>query len=147
MPVTTLPNAYTLLTITGMGVAPYSARGVKQSLEPLGQASQLRRTINGDLIDLSLAQFRKYKSTITGGDQASPAIAGIWPGQLVTIECVCELGVMEGAMDRPSVTGSERTEDGVTYFRPVLDMVVTGLSIETDEWGSQVSWTLNLEEV
>jgi hypothetical protein len=146
MPVN-LPNAYTLLTMTGIGVAPYSARGLKQSLTPIDAASQMRRTVNGVLRDISLPQFRRFKSTITGSDQLSPAVAGIWPGMTVTVECICELAVGAGSVDRPVVSGSSRTEEGMQYYRPVLTMLVRSFDIEADEYGAQVSWTMQLEEV
>jgi len=137
----------TLLTISGMGVVPYSARGLTQSLTPIASAMQMRRTINGNLVDVSLPQFRKYSSTISGRDQKSPAIGGVWPGKTVTVECISELAVSGGSADRTAVTGSTYTEDGITYYRPVLTMLVVGYSVETDEYGAQVGWTLALEEV
>lgn len=142
-----LPNAFTLLTITGIGVAPYSARGLKQTLAPVQAASQNRRTINGTLVNTAVTQFRKYKSTISGSDQLSPALAGIWPGMTVTVECIVELASGSGTPDRTAVSGSSRTEEGFTYYRPVLIMKVMDYSIESDEWGAQVSWKLDLEEV
>ena len=32
-------------------------------------------------------------------------------------------------------------------YRPLLDMMMTHHTVETDEWGHQVGWTLELEEV
>lgn len=142
-----LPNAYTVLTLTGMGVAPYSARGLTQSLTPISAALHMRRTINGTLVDLGQAQFRKYRSTISGTDQKSPTVGGIWPGALLTVECIAELAVSGGSADRPAVTGSTYTDGGVTYYRPVLQMRVVGFSLDQDEYGAQVSWSLELEEV
>jgi hypothetical protein len=82
---------YTLLTLSGIGIPEYSARGLTQTLEPIDAAHQTRRTVNGELDDLSYAQFRKYKSTISGNDQEPPAVDGVWPGRVVTVECVTEL--------------------------------------------------------
>ena len=48
-----------MLTLSGVGVPPYSARGLTQSLEPIDGAAQLRRTVNGALADLSYEPFRK----------------------------------------------------------------------------------------
>jgi hypothetical protein len=45
----------------------------------------LRRTINGELHDLSLPQFRKYRSTISCTDKSIPAIDGVFPGTEVTV--------------------------------------------------------------
>src|SRR5579872_1910799 len=80
-----------VLSLLGLGVPPYSARGLSQTLEPLDQAASLQRTINGELIDLSRAEFRKYKSTISGTDQRPPSCDGLWPGREVVVDCVAEL--------------------------------------------------------
>ena len=63
-----------MLTLSGIGVPPYSARGASQTLEPIQASQQLRRTINGELIDISRAEFRKYRSTISCVDQQPPAV-------------------------------------------------------------------------
>ena len=45
----------TELVISGIDIAPYSARGLTQTLEPIRQSQQLRRTVNGVLIDIGVA--------------------------------------------------------------------------------------------
>lgn len=139
----------TLLVLSGMGIPPYSARGLTQTLEPIDGAVDLRRTVNGALIDLSVAAFRKYKSTITCADQQAPALEGIWPGQQLIVNCVAELAyeTMSAAPDRTVVGGSEREENGFTFYRPRLTMRVVGFSVSKDEWGAVNSWQLQLEEV
>ncbi|MDK1386384.1 hypothetical protein QN224_13290 [Sinorhizobium sp. 8-89] len=139
----------TVLVLTGIGVAPYSARGLEQTLQPINGAGQLRRTINGELVDLSEPQLRKFTSTISGSDQLSPALNGIWPGKTVTVDCIAELcyPTSGGSADRPVVSGSSRVEGAMTYYRPQLAMMVTDWQVREDEYGRQVSWTLQLEEV
>jgi hypothetical protein len=139
----------TLLVLTGIGVAPYSARGLDQSLQPIDGAGQLRRTVNGALVNLSETQLRKFTSTISGSDQLSPAVNGIWPGKTVTVDCIAELcfPTSGGAPDRSVVSGSSRVEGAMTYYRPQLSMMVTDWQLKRDEYGAQVSWTLELEEV
>src|SRR4029078_6450006 len=101
----------TLLVLSGIGVPDYSARGLSQTLEPIEGSASLRRTINGALKDLSFAQFRKYKSTISCQDQEPPAVDGVWRARLVTVDCVVELSYPAGGTPaRPVVTGSTRTE-------------------------------------
>ncbi len=138
----------TLLKISGVGMSPYAARGLTQTLNPIEQAKDLRRTINGELIDLSAEQFRKYASIISGNDQMPPGVAGIWPGRLVQVECIAELYYVTagGSSERPVADGSERIEGPYTYFRPVLDMRVVDFNQSFDEWDAQVSWSLTLEE-
>ena len=138
-----------MLTLSGIGVPPYSARGLTQTLEPIDASSQLRRTVNGALVDLSYEPFRKYKSTISCQDQAPPAIDGVWPGQIVTVECVAELCFVTagGSPARLMVEESERTEGAFTFYRPILTMRVTGFSVSRDEYGSSVNWHMQMEEV
>ena len=138
-----------VLTLSGIGVPPYSARGASQTLEPIGSSQQLRRTINGELIDISRAEFRKYRSTISCVDQQPPAIDGVWPGQVLTVGCISELSYLTagGAPARPLVSGSSRTEGDYTFYRPSLTMRVVAFSQDTDEYGAVVSWSLQLEEV
>ena len=138
-----------VMTLSGMGVPPYSARGASQTLEPIQAAQQLRRTINGELIDLSRPEFRKYRSTISCADQQPPAIDGVWPGQILTVGCIAELSYRTsgGAPSRPVVSGSSRTEGDYTLYRPSLTMRVVSFSQDTDEYGATVSWSIELEEV
>lgn len=145
----------TVFRLSGIGVPPYSARGLRQTLTPIAQAAQLRRTINGDLDDVAAAQFRKFQSTISGDDQAPPAVDGVWPGRTVTVDCIAELSVADdgedppGApvLDRTPVPGSLRHEPGFWFYRPRLTMRVTAFSIDGDEWAAGVAWQLALEEV
>ena len=140
--------ADTLLVLTGVGVPSYSARGLSQTLEPIEAAAQLRRSINGELLDLSYGPFRKYKSTISCQDQDPPAVDGIWPGRVVTVDCVAELSYpVGGSPARPAVAGSERAVGAFMVYRPQLQMLVTSFSVSRDEYGATVSWQLQLEEL
>jgi hypothetical protein len=137
----------TVLSLLGLGVPAYSARGLTQTLEPLDQATSLARTINGELIDLSRAEFRKYKSTISGTDQRPPSCDGLWPGRQIVVDCIEELAYADGGTpQRPVVENSSLSEDGFTYYRPRLTMVVTDFQLSRDEYGAQVGWSMTLEE-
>lgn len=141
------PNAYTELVIIGLA-APYATRGLTQTLEPIDQAANMRRTINGALIDVSSSRFRKYRSTISCADHRAPALDGVWPGMSLTVDCAAYLAYPEGGTpERTAVVGSETTEQGFTYYRPRLTMRVTRYSTSLDEYGAVTSWTLELEEV
>lgn len=138
----------TLLILTGIGVPLYSARGLTQTLEPIAAAANLRRTVNGDLRDISFEPFRKYHSKISCTDQRAPAIDGIWPGMTVTVHCVQELCYpVGGTPGRPMVSGSDRTESGFVFYRPVLEMLVVAMTDQTDEYAADVQWSMDLEEV
>lgn len=106
----------TVLTLSGIGIVPLSGRGISERLAPIDNG-QLRRTVNGALVDTTLASHRKYGVTISGGDVQPPAFAGVWRGQETTVQCVTELsqkitltaGAAEDvALDRKPVTGSGR---------------------------------------
>ena len=133
------------LVITGIGLPAASIRGVSQTLEPIGAAAQLMRTVNGTLVDVSPAAFRKYASTIRCTDQAPPALDGVWPGALVTVDCVAELvHGLGGTPARPVV--ESRTEGGFVFYRPRLAMRVLAFELDRDEWGAAVGWSMTLEE-
>lgn len=140
----------TILVIQGIGLPPYSTRGASEQLEPIRAAGSMRRTVNGDLVDLSVAELRKYRVSISCTDQQPIAANGIWPGQTVTVDCISELAyedTTDGSPDRTPVTGSTRTADGFVFYRPRLTCKVVDFRLDTDEWGATVGWTLDLEEV
>jgi hypothetical protein len=142
-----VPAETTVFDIDEVGVPPYSARGVTQTLEPI--SAQMRRTINGDLVDLGATQFRKYRSTVTCTDMDSPAIDGIWPGMTINVSCIPELAYPDAtgsSPEKPVVSGSSRTADGFVFYRPKLAMKVTGLRIGKDEYGAACNWQMSLEE-
>lgn len=145
----TLPAEGTLLVLSSMGVPLYSARGLTQTLTPIQGAFDLRRDINGDLVDISNAAFRKYASTITCRDFNTPAVDGLYVGQVLTVSCVAELSYATsgGSPSRTVVSGSSRTVGSYTFYRPQMNMMVTGYSTSADEWAGDVSWQLDLEEV
>jgi hypothetical protein len=108
--------ADTVLTLSGIGIVPYSSRGITESLSLIDQGRQLRRTVNGALTDLSLTAFRKYRVTLSGSDIQPVAVDGVWPGQAVTVGCVTEIakaltltaGAGSVALGRNYVAGSGR---------------------------------------
>jgi hypothetical protein len=142
----------TLLRLDPISVPPYSARGLTQTLEPIDGAAQLARTVNGTLIDLSDENFRKYRSTITCTDQQQPALDGVWPGMILTVDCVIELSYLtSGSPSRDIAETTDdagtRTEGNFTFYRPRLMMMVVGYQTGVDEYGAVANWSLSLEEV
>lgn len=141
----------TILSISSFGHMIFQARGLTQSLAPIDEASQSGRTINGTLIDLSAPQFRKYKSTVTVGSEVyAPPLDGIFPGQIVTVDCAVSLAYITGTSghpNRPEVSGSSWEENGYTFYRPQLTMMVKNPETHFDEWKNVVGWSCDLEEV
>jgi hypothetical protein len=53
------------------------------------------------------------------------------------VECVAELSYPTGGSPaRPVVSGSTRTQGGFVFYRPQLQMRVTGFSANRDEYGA-----------
>jgi hypothetical protein len=145
-------NADTLLTISSFGNMLYQARGLTQTLSVIGAATQQERTINGNLVDISAAQFRKYASKISVPNEVdTPPLDGVFPGMIVTVQCVVGLAYLttggNGPHHRPEVSGSAYVEGAYTFYRPQLTMMIKTVDTQFDEWKDIVGWTLELEEV
>lgn len=139
----------TLLQLDVAALSPYASRGLTQTLAPIQATADLRRTINGELVNFGDDAFQKYGTTISGSDQRPPSIDGVWPGAEITVACVAELSFVtsEGAAGRYAVEGSFREEGTLTFYRPLLDMMVTAFDQSYDEWAAQWNWSIVLEEV
>lgn len=135
----------------GPGVNPFSARGLQGTLTPIAMArgdDKLARTVNGNLVDLSAPQMRKYRLEVSGNDQAPPALDGLWVGMPVTVDCMVEMAHRSGTVaSRPGVPGSARTEGDYVYYQPRLSMMVVEYEVQRSEWAAEVSWSLALEEI
>lgn len=137
----------TVLVLAGVGVSPYSARGLTQQLEPIPAASNVLRTINGGLLNLSRPQFQKYHTVITGNDQNPPAVDGVWPGREITVDCISELSYpVGGTPQRDVVAGSSYTEGDFVIYRPRLIFRVINFTTTKDEYGAVTSWSLEAVE-
>lgn len=135
------------LVVTGIGFPEASVRGIIQTLEPINESAQVTRDVNGILIDISNPDFRKFASTLSCTDQVPPALAGLWPGMVVTVDCVAEWSYLTatGAPIRPVV--SSRVEGSYTFYRPRLVMVVVEpWRLGNDVWNASVQWQLVLQE-
>lgn len=139
----------TELVLFGMGVHPYSARGLSQSLEPIEGSKHLERSVNGELLDMSSALMQKYRSVISGQDQRPPAVDGVWPGKILVVDCIAKISVYGGppfqreAVDYDSVI----SELGFSTYRPRLTMMVMSFTMDEEEWAAGVNWSMELEEV
>jgi hypothetical protein len=139
----------TLLSFDELPIPPYSAHQITETIEPDWTADMVR-TWNGRLIDLTPPQMRKYRVTHTCRHMDSPAFDGVGTGFLLTINCIGEFARAAdtaGTTDREPVSGSERIDDGVLFYRPRLACMVESFSIDTDEWGAAVGWTLVSREI
>jgi hypothetical protein len=145
-------NSDTILSISSFGSMLYQARGLTQTLSVIGEATQQERTINGTLVDISAAQFRKYASSISvNAEVDAPPLDGVFPGMTVTVDCVVSLAYLttggNGPNHRPEVSGSSFVQGAYTFYRPQLTMMVKSVETQFDEWKCVVGWKLELEEV
>jgi hypothetical protein len=140
--------ADTDLVLTGIGIPDYSARGLTEDLRPI-DAGGNRRTVNGELVDVTSQLHRKYLLTITGSDQEAPAFDDKWEGLQVTVDTLTRLAYVTsgGSPARTVVPGSSVVNGIFTSYRLRLIMLINKFTVETDEWGAAIGWSLELEEV
>jgi len=164
----------TNLKIGNLVIPAGSGRGITQSIN-LVDSGDLRRTVNGTLIDLTRDENRKYTSTISASDQKTPSLAGIWKGMELIIESISTIRQLvnpasnSATMIRDYVVGTVYGRDinGVKIlptsiiglianfpsnivmveYCPKLTMLVSDISIDSDEYEATQSWTIDLEEV
>jgi hypothetical protein len=149
-------------------IPPGSSRFIDMSYEPIGEAYQAERAIDGTLLDLGYDGFDSYRISISCSDMNSPALAGIWPRNILTIygtEDLVEPGPAV-TLTREPVPGSVRAcaadgrviaepegrtlnVPGAVFFRyrPILNVMVTGFSTSGREKKADVRWSLSAEEV
>ena len=120
---------YTLLAIDGIDFSQYAVRGITMTLEPIDQAKNVARDCRGELADISLAQFRQYKVTVTCTDHEAPELTDVWPGQDVTITCVPGLGAANTSGDVLTIPAK-----------------VTTWNTSREEWAAEVAWQLEAEQ-
>ena len=158
-----LADTGTLLVITPLSgssaaqLAPFSARNLTQTLSQISGNSMsggnvlgtnIVETVDGRTIDLTPSWMRKYQSTITCTDFNTPVLDDAFRGLEVEVQCVYELSYWSGgAPTRPSVSGSERVNGNVTYYRPVLQMMVIDIRGSKQEWPDTYNWQIDLREL
>jgi hypothetical protein len=123
---------YTLLAIDGISFSDYAVRGISMTLTPIDQAKNLARDCRGVLVDISLAQFRQYKVSISCTDFEAPELTDIWPGTDITIQCIPGLGV------------TNDTDDTVLT---ILAKVTSWNTSKDEGWnGAEVAWVIEAEQ-
>ena len=120
---------YTLLAIDDIDFSDPAVRGITMTLTPIDQAAALARDCRGALADISVAQFRQFKVSISCTDHEAPVLTDIWPGQDVTITCIPGLGAANSAGDVLIILAK-----------------VTSWNTSRDEWGAEVAWQLEAEQ-
>lgn len=164
----------TVLVLGDLIIPVGAGRGISQSLGRIDNG-QLRRTVNGILVDTTRSINQKFVSTINATDMSAPTFAELWKGMELVVECISKLRqFVVPAEDivtliRPAVEESifGYKPDGtkiepidvnglvVTFaenivrleFRPILTMLVVDITDDSDEYASSESWSIQLEEV
>jgi hypothetical protein len=143
-----LPEEMTLLVMTPTGVPLYAARGLTQTLTPVQEAKPPpRRTINGEARFLGGIQMRKYDSVITCADQNAPPFSGLWPGDDIVVDCVCELSHLDVTGNTPERTVvSQRVVGDFVLYRPRIEFMVVDFDQSFQEYAAEYVWRLTLTE-
>jgi hypothetical protein len=148
-PLNTLLQIIPLSGAQGLVLTPYAMRGGSQTLRQIGQNNQnIRRTVIGTLVNLTPPWFQQYASTITCSDANTPCLDDAWRGQVCEVHCAAELNYPDtGSAHRNVVSGSERQEGHIIFYRPVLIMMIMDIEPKFMEWEGQWTWRVDFEEV
>ncbi|MBO4169556.1 hypothetical protein [Cereibacter azotoformans] len=98
---------------------PGSARQIRVELSQVYQG-ELRRTVNGRLVDLTRPSLRKWRLTLSADGVTLPDLSGAWQGVPVTVHppvtwyAAVPAGVTSWALERPAVAGAWRAVDAAT---------------------------------
>lgn len=100
------------------------------TLRPV-DAGELARSVNGDLVDMTLDEFRKYEANIQCTDHEAPELTDVWRGKQVIVSCIPGLGV-----------GNNTDGDILT-----MTMMVQDWETRREDWEASTAWSLDLVEV
>lgn len=121
----------TVLKLGSLIIPAGAGRGISQTLKPIDNGD-LRRTVNGELTDLTRIQNRKFESQISVTDMSIPTLSGLWKGDVLSIECISKLNELvspESAthtIQRDPVTDSIKGYDSSGVKVPLLSFGGTG---------------------
>ena len=144
-----LKTVGTILTMSdGKDVLPfYSARGMSQTMVPIGAAKSQRRTVNFELINLALLRSRKYASVISSKDLRPPSRDDVWPGKTVVVGCayLSSYPTVGGSPARDVVSGSQFSDGhGFTFYRALITFMIVDIQGSFDEWQAGYSWSISM---
>jgi hypothetical protein len=78
----------------------------------------------------------------------TPSLDDAWIGVICEVGCAFEFNYVTGGVPQhPVVSGSTRFEGSVTFYRPLLTMMVTNIKAGFQEWAAHYDWTVDLEEI
>lgn len=140
---------YSKLDLVEIGIPPYSTDEIEVEFGPIPQATYQRRDLNGKLHNLASSTSKLYRLVVTGSSVAPPAFASLWPGDILTVHVPRELcrETTSDDLNRSAVPGSEYTEEGFSFYRPLLTMMVVSWSSSLIERTVEEGYQLELEEL
>lgn len=158
---------WTYLAIDGVTILDKTARNIKQSYSRIETGGEIVRLANGTRVSLRRPAFDKYKTEISGQASRKPPIDHLKRGSVITVHCAVHFDepgyVAAGMLLRPAVPGSLKyfgqtngqpvelaaAAPGIlfTAYRPIMTLMVDDVSVDEDEMGASVSWTITAEEV
>lgn len=125
-----MANNSTLLTINGLDFSDYATRGITCEVRP-EQNGDLERDWNGNLVDLTIENFRKLRVSITCTDQEGPPFSDVWKGSgPYTVTLI------------PDIHGDTPSTDNTITISAYVD----DWNVGRDEWGAETDWQLDLRE-
>lgn len=113
-----------------------SARGIQTSIAQLS-SGELRRTVNGSLVDLTRAALRKYSVSLSADGQAFPDLRGMWRGQKVTVAppvwwtAYVPEGTQTVQLERPAADGTWTARNAETGENLYFGRASDGLSFSS----------------
>lgn len=108
----------TELQMSGIAIPARADDTVTVRIAPEASASDLRRTVNGDMIQLARKVFQKYSVSVSGTGINLPALVPLWPGHYVEflapdpISITPQNGGLKAGWNRAAVGVHGRTADG-----------------------------------
>jgi hypothetical protein len=114
------------LVVSGLSIPTCATRGLVEEIGVIEQSRQLKRTVNGTLVDLSDSNFRKRKWRVSGKDLRVPDFSSAWPGMAITI----------------TSTATPMGSGHLTIVGMLVDWTTS-----YDEWEASASWTMDVEEI
>jgi hypothetical protein len=144
--ISAIPEA-TLLVMSPHGIPLYSARGLTQTLTPCADAKPSPlRTINGELRFLGGSQMKKYESVITCTDVEAPPFSGLWPGDIVLVNCAVELSYHTDTESPERTVVRSRVVGAQTLYFPQIEFMVVDYNDSYQEYPHLHGWQLTLSE-
>ena len=111
----------TRLILPGIPLGWQTGLNIRENLQAI-EFGELRRTVNGTLLNLIPIEFRKYSLTISSDDMRPPALSRLWKGtELNGVVPVSELG------DFILMGGTSRTLERTPYAGSVRLLGPDGL--------------------